>query len=95
MTYRPAHDLTVHNAKTVLEDGLQAIAHGQTEIDLGALAVVDSAAVATLLAWARAARRGGKMLGFIHIPANLQSLADLYGVTELLHSISDAGAQQH
>lgn len=95
MTYRPAHSLTVNNAKTVLEDGLQAIARGQSEIDLGGLTVVDSAAVATMLAWARAARGAGKSLGFTHIPANLQSLADLYGVTELLYSTSGTGVQQH
>lgn len=86
MTYRPAQTLNVHNAKAVLDDGLQAIARGQAEIDLSQVTAVDSTAVATLLAWARAARRMGKSLTFSHTPANLQSLADLYGVTELLYS---------
>ena len=46
--------LTMHNAGAVLEQGLAAIAGGQTEIDLAALTELDSAAVA--------ARRGPKAL---------------------------------
>lgn len=84
MMYRPALTLTVNNAKTVLEAGLRAIADGQTQIDLGDLTAVDSAAVATLLSWQRAARSKGKTLVFRNLPANLQSLVDLYDVKELL-----------
>ncbi|HZW14465.1 MAG TPA: STAS domain-containing protein [Noviherbaspirillum sp.] len=86
--YRPALTLTVHNAKTVLDAGLRAIEGGEVQFDLGELTVVDSAAVATLLAWQRAAQRKGRPLTFQNLPANLQSLVDLYGVTELLHSAS-------
>ncbi|MGH8807961.1 MAG: STAS domain-containing protein [Noviherbaspirillum sp.] len=89
--YRLALTLTVNNAKTVLEAGLRAIEDGQTHFDLADLATVDSAAVATMLAWQRAARSGGKTLVFSHVPASLQSLCDLYGVAELLHS--SAGAE--
>ncbi|HJV87861.1 MAG TPA: STAS domain-containing protein [Noviherbaspirillum sp.] len=83
--YRPALTLTINNARTALEAGLKAIGDGQTEFDLGDLTVVDSAAVATLLAWQRAAAAGGKSLVFRNLPASLQSLATLYGVTGLLH----------
>lgn len=90
--YRPIQPLTVHNAQTVLNDGLRAIADGQIQFDLSGLTAVDSAAVATMLAWQRAARGKGKSLLFANIPANLQSLVDLYGVTELLHLSSGSGA---
>lgn len=86
--YRPALTLTVHNAKTVLDAGLRAIEQGQAQFDLSELTVVDSAAVATLLAWQRAAQRQGNALVFENLSANLQSLVDLYGVTELLHPVS-------
>lgn len=92
MTYRPALTLTVHNAQAVLDAGLRAIAEGQARIDLGELTAVDSAAVATLLAWQRAAQHKGKSLVFDNLPANLQSLVDLYGVTELLHLPASAQA---
>lgn len=90
MTFRPALTLTVHNAQAMLDAGLRAIAEGQTRMDLSELTAVDSAAVATLLAWQRAAQHTGKSLAFDNLPANLQSLVDLYGVTELLHSPSSA-----
>ncbi|WP_019139647.1 STAS domain-containing protein [Noviherbaspirillum massiliense] len=83
--FKPALTLTFNNAKTVFEAGLQAIASGQAEIDLGALTAVDSSAVATLLAWQRAARGAGHSLTFHNIPAGLQNLASLYGVADLLH----------
>ncbi|MQR00444.1 STAS domain-containing protein [Glaciimonas soli] len=82
--FRPPHSLTVSNAKLALEAGLRAIAAGETEIDLGDVVAVDSAAVATLLAWQCAAKNRGLILHFSSLPANLESLIDLYGVTQLL-----------
>lgn len=82
--YQPTESLTAHNAETALQAGLQAIAAGQREIDLALLGSVDSAAVATLLAWKRAAAAQGASLTFHHVPATLHSLANLYGVDELL-----------
>lgn len=82
--FRPALTLSMNNAQTQLDAGLRAIASGQTSIDLSDLTVVDSAAVATLLAWRRAAQRRGQSLSFEHIPSTLQSLIALYGVEELL-----------
>jgi len=84
MTFRPALTLTFNNAQAMLVAGLRAIADGQTEIDLAGLTTVDSAAVATLLAWQRAARKAGKPLAFKNSPPNLHSLAALYGVDSLL-----------
>ena len=91
--YRPTLTLTLHNAQTVLNDGLRAIADGQVHIDLASLTTVDSAAVATMLAWQRAARSKGKSLLFTNLPANLQSLVDLYGVTDLLHPAAGTEAR--
>ena len=91
--YQPTLTLTVNNAQTVLEAGLRAIAEGQAEIDLGGLSVVDSAAVATMLAWQRAAQRAGKPLAFRNPSASLRSLVELYDVAELL-SIAHAGEHQ-
>lgn len=91
--FQPTLTLTVNNAQTVLEAGLRAIAEGQAQIDLEGLSVVDSAAVATMLAWQRAARRAGKPLVFRNPSASLQSLIALYGVTELI-PIARAGEHQ-
>lgn len=82
--YQPAESLTLANARLVLAEGLRAIAAGQPEIDLSQLATVDSSAVATLLAWKRAAAARSAPLALKNLPASLQSLAALYGVTALL-----------
>lgn len=83
--FTPGASFTMHNAKTLLDAGLAAIAGGQAEIDLAELTTVDSAAVAAMLAWQRAAKTVGLALQFPNAPPNLQSLAQLYGVTTLLN----------
>lgn len=82
--YQPAESLTLANARAVLGEGLRAIAAGQAEIDLSRLGTVDSSAVATLLAWKRAAAARNAPLALTNAPASLQSLAGLYGVDGLL-----------
>jgi len=93
--FRPGLTITVNNAKSVLEAGLHAIRTGETQIDLAEVAVVDSAAVATLLAWQRAARRSGKSLAFTNLPANLQSLVQLYGVADIVLSVPAGSSHLH
>lgn len=82
--FRPALTITFNNASTVLDAGLRAIESEQREFDFSQVTAVDSAAVATMLAWTRAALLKRLDLRFINVPANLQSLASLYGVTELI-----------
>jgi phospholipid transport system transporter-binding protein len=83
MTYFPS-SLTMQDAASSLRSGLDAIASGSTEIDLSRLARFDSAAVAALLAWRRAAQSAGVSLQISGAPPGMQSLARLYGVAELL-----------
>jgi phospholipid transport system transporter-binding protein len=47
---------------------------------------VDSTAVSALLEWRRAATRAKRVIAYVNFPANLKSLIQLYGVTELLVS---------
>ena len=86
--FRPSHSLTVGNAKLALEAGLRAIEGGETEIDFGDVVAVDSAAVATVLAWQCAALNQGLSLHIFSLPANLESLIDLYGVSDLLSGVT-------
>jgi phospholipid transport system transporter-binding protein len=76
--------LNVQSAKAILGQGIAAIKAGQTVIDLAAVKVADSSAVAVLLAWKRAARSAGTVLSYVNVPAGLQSLAALYGVDDFL-----------
>jgi phospholipid transport system transporter-binding protein len=45
---------------------------------------VDSSALSLLLEWRRAAERSGRTIRYRNLPASLKSLAELYGITELL-----------
>ncbi|HEX4858685.1 MAG TPA: STAS domain-containing protein [Usitatibacteraceae bacterium] len=54
-------------------------------IDFSNVREFDSSAVALMLHWRRESERLGKSLRYVHLPANLQSLAELYGVTNLIH----------
>jgi phospholipid transport system transporter-binding protein len=76
--------LTNQNAAAWLDRGREAIAAGDLQIDLSDVRAVDSAAVALLLDWQRAAQARGAALSFGGVPAGIHSLARLYGVTALL-----------
>lgn len=82
--YQPAQELSLQNAVKSVQAGLAAIAQGQIDFDLSALAVVDSSAVAVMLEWQRAAKRIDKVITFHHVPANVSSLIELYGLSDLL-----------
>ncbi|MBC7513253.1 MAG: STAS domain-containing protein [Herminiimonas sp.] len=92
MPFQPAPTLTVDNARSMLAAGLQAVDGGQHVIDFSGLTAVDSAAVAVLLAWQRAALAKGIALSFINMPDMLQNLADLYGVVDLLPAQLDVSS---
>ena len=94
MTYFPI-SLTMQDAASGLQPGLDSIRNGSAEIDLSRLERFDSAAVAALLVWRRAAQSAGLSLRIASVPAGLQSLANLYGVTELLESRASATQQAH
>lgn len=61
-------------------------------IDLSNVGEVDSSAVALLLRWRREAERLKRRIQFINLPAPLASLAELYGVTEIVQPHSVTGA---
>ncbi|MEC5217755.1 phospholipid transport system transporter-binding protein [Actimicrobium sp. GrIS 1.19] len=91
--FAPAQAMTFDNATVVLEEGLRAIASGQTSIDLARVDAIDSSAVAVLLAWQRAARANATSLALMNPPANLVGLSVLYGVADLLQLGTAAGAR--
>lgn len=80
--------VTFSNAGPVLEASRTLPLPTAGVVDCQALHPVDSAAVAVLVALKRRAAEEGKSLTFTNITASLHTLADLYGVEELLVSIS-------
>lgn len=70
------------NQQLALIDPVQTGEHIQA--DLSSLQVIDSAAVALLLAWQRKVRATNAHLALVNIPEHLQRLIAVYGLTELL-----------
>ena len=83
--FRVVTAMTIAQARVLLAAGEARIAGNSSaiEIDLSPVEAVDSAAIAVLLGWLRAAGRKAE-LRFVGAPAAVVALADLYGVTELL-----------
>jgi phospholipid transport system transporter-binding protein len=61
---------------------------GARVVDLRGVTEVDSSAIALALEWLRQAAEGGSSLRFANLPAAMQNLAKLYGVSELLRPAS-------
>jgi phospholipid transport system transporter-binding protein len=76
---------TVSGLAGAVQDRLRQGAH---VIDFRGVTEVDSAAVALALEWQRQAAESGSALRFTNLPAAMQNLAKLYGVSELLQPAS-------
>jgi len=76
--------LTMANARGLLEAGRIALQPGEQIFDFSAVSEADSSAIAVMLGWLRAAELLRSTVKFAHIPDGVRSLAELYGVTDLL-----------
>lgn len=83
--FRVVSSMTISQARALLAAGEKQLAgaRGELRIDLSAVTEADSAALAVMLGWIRAAA-DRSMLRFIGVPPAVAALADMYGVAELL-----------
>ena len=74
----------IDSVRTLLEGGRgYCVAHDVT-LDFSGVDEVDSSALALILEYRRAAESAGKRVSVSNLPASLESLAGLYGVTDLI-----------
>ena len=76
--------LTMSTVPALYEAGLQQLAGEDLLVDWSGVEAVDSAAVSMLLGWSRAAQNKHRTLRVANLPDDLLSLANLYGVAEML-----------
>lgn len=76
--------ITMRTVAAVLGESAGRISGAHVVIDLAGITEVDSAAVSLLLEWRREAARAGRRIEFENVPANLTTLAELYGVSDLI-----------
>lgn len=94
MIRRESDSLILEGAVTLNTVAALAVAveehfrQGARVVDFGSVTEVDSAAIALALEWLRQAGENKTALRFANLPAAMQNLAKLYGVSELLQSAS-------
>ncbi|HEY0338883.1 MAG TPA: STAS domain-containing protein [Burkholderiales bacterium] len=76
--------LTMANVTGVLAQGAGLFQGSDVLVDLSGVTEVDSSAVSLLLEWRRQAFAAKHRIVYVNLPSNLKSLADLYGVSDLL-----------
>lgn len=81
--------MTFSQAVALRDAVLGALDRDGLTIDLGQVQESDSTALSLLLEWQRGAKARGWQVRYVGLPANLRSLAEVYGVLELL-SLTDA-----
>ncbi|MGD9786867.1 MAG: lipid asymmetry maintenance protein MlaB [Sulfuricellaceae bacterium] len=87
--FRLTGPVVKENAVSLLEQGGAIFDGGDVTVDFGGVTDVDSSAVSLMLEWLR--RGNGRLrLRYVNLPANLVSLADLYGVTDVLQQAEGA-----
>ncbi|WP_329605125.1 STAS domain-containing protein [Undibacterium rugosum] len=74
-------ELTQHNAMQVIAAGKAAILAGEREFDFSGLSQLDSSAVAAMIAWQRDLLVKSQQITCLHVPAGLDSLIRLYGLS--------------
>jgi phospholipid transport system transporter-binding protein len=75
---------TLATAAQLIEQARGPLEAGVNAIDLGEVTELDSSLLAVLFAWMRAAKLRERPLSLMRLPPDLKSLAQLYGVAELL-----------
>lgn len=87
--YRLVGPVTMAYAPALLEQGVALFGESSAVVDLGQVTDVDSSAVSLMLEWLRR-NDGRQRLGFVNLPPNLVSLANLYGVMDTLRQAESA-----
>ena len=76
--------VTVDSVGGLLRDLQPRLAGNIDTLDFSAVETADSAALALIFSAMRYAQQAGRTLTLVGLPASLTTLADLYGVSELL-----------
>lgn len=79
-----AGDIDMGNANVLLDLSKALTLADSTVVDFSQVIEVDTSAVSLMLEWQRRAVSESKQIAFVNLPKGLESLTDLYGVTDLI-----------
>jgi phospholipid transport system transporter-binding protein len=80
--YRVNSAMVYATAAELFVQGQELIAQGGTIFDFAGVTAADSSALAVILGWQRTGGDGGLLL--TNLPENIRSLAELYGIADML-----------
>ena len=78
-----AGPVTLANVSQLIEEA-QSFVASVSVVDLGEVTELDSSLLAVLIGWLREAKAQGRTLSLSRLPQDLRTLAQLYGVAQLL-----------
>ncbi len=76
--------VTMDNAHAVLDESDTVFLDPAIVVNFSRVKEADSAILSLMLEWLRRAKTRSQTLTFVNIPANVKSLATLYGVLEFI-----------
>ena len=76
--------LTMADSGRFLDEGRALVSRSDVVADFSGVKECDSSALALLLEWRRLALKSGHVLSAKGLPDGLRSLAELYGITDIL-----------
>jgi phospholipid transport system transporter-binding protein len=90
--FRVSGVLDASTAAEVLEESEARFTEApKIDIDLGGVGESDSAGLALLIEWLRMAKQSGKEIHFANLPAQIQALARISEVEDLIGAPHEAG----
>jgi phospholipid transport system transporter-binding protein len=80
--------VTLHNVQQLTAEG-ETFEGANPVVDFARVTTVDSSAVSLMLEWIRRFNGSGRKISFSHLTPSLRSLAELYGVIDLIPVVGD------
>jgi phospholipid transport system transporter-binding protein len=82
--WRISGNVLMDDAQKLLEQSAALPLENDIEIDFSQVTDVDTVALSLMFEWQRRASKHNCNVRYLNLPANLISLADLYGVTDFI-----------
>ena len=77
-------DVLINNVNSLLNQADAFVMEKSTIVDFSGVTDVDTSAISLMLEWQRRAAALNCRIKFIHLPVNLSSLTNLYGVNDFI-----------
>jgi phospholipid transport system transporter-binding protein len=78
-------EVLIDTASALLEASKALPIVANTEIDFSGVTNIDTSTISLILEWKRRAQIENQSIQFVNLPANLNSLTQLYGVADIIN----------